>query len=393
MRFEHDGRLSTEYLAARSGVEVGDALTPEHLARGANRVYGLDMFEQVSYRIVEDGDQVGVVYSADPKSWGPDFLNVGVSLQDDFAGSTAFNLAARLTKTGLNDHGAEWRTDVQLGTDLLLQSEFYQPYGKGLRYFVAPRIDLQQNNRNVFVDDQNLAQLRVAESELGVDVGAELGSIGEVRFGVYAGEGKARFNVGGPLFPDYRYDIGGLFAQVQIDTFDQARFPRTGLGARLRWDSSLTSLGGNADYDKLDFEFVSSWSVGKNTFNAGISYATMFGTNDQPQDFTPMGGFLRLSGFDVGQISGPHAALGRLVYYRRLGESSNGLLDVPVYVGASAEYGNAWQDRSDMSFESMLLNGSLFAAVDTFVGAIYVAAGFAEGGERAFYLSIGSRPR
>lgn len=351
------------------------------------------MFEQVGYRLVREDEQVGVVYTADGKSWGPDFLNVGVSLQDDFDGTTAFNLAARLTKTGLNHHGAEWRTDVQLGTDLLLESEFYQPFSKGLKLFVAPRLEWRRNNQNVFVDDEHTAQLRVGEAHLGVDVGAEIGLIGEFRMGVYTGEGKARVNIGDPLIPDTHYDIGGIFAQVQIDTFDQSRFPRSGFGANIRWDSSLTSLGGNADYDKLELDFLTSWSKGKNTFNAGISYVTMFDTNDQPQEFTPLGGFLRLSGYDVGQISGPHAALGRLVYYRRLGETSNGLFEAPVYLGASAEYGNVWNDRSDMAFSSMLANGSLFAAVDTFIGAIYVAAGLAEGGEKAFYLSIGSRPR
>ena len=100
-----------------------------------------------------------------------------------------------------------------------------------------------------------------------------------------------------------------------------------------------------------------------------------------------------MSGFDVGQISGPHAALGRFIYYRQLGESSNGLFEVPVYLGASAEYGNVWQDRSDIDYGDMLFNGSLFAAFDTYFGAIYFAAGFAEGGETAFYFSIGSRPR
>ncbi|MGI9219515.1 MAG: patatin-like phospholipase family protein, partial [Woeseiaceae bacterium] len=393
VRIEHDGTLATELMQARVGVDVGDPIDTERLARGANRLYGLNMFEKVSYKIVDEADQVGVVYSATGKSWGPDFLNVGVTLQDDFDGTTAFNLAARLTRTGLNKHGAEWRTDVQLGTDLLLESEFYQPFGKGLKYFVAPRFDWHQNNQNIFVDDQNTAQLRVAETAIGVDLGAELGSYGEFRTGVYVGEGKSRIKIGDPLIPDNRYDIGGLFAQVQIDTFDQARFPRSGLGGNLRWDSSRTSLGAATNYDKLTFDILSAWSRGKNTLSAGVNYVTTFDTNDQLHEFTPMGGFLRLSGFDVGQISGPHAALGRLIYYRRLGETSNGLFDVPFYIGASAEYGNVWQDQSDIDIGDMLLNGSLFAAFDTYFGAIYFAAGFAEGGEQAFYFSIGSRPR
>ena len=45
-----------------------------------------------------------------------------------FEGSTSFqSLAARLTKAGINRLGAEWRTDLQLGTDPALLTEFYQP--------------------------------------------------------------------------------------------------------------------------------------------------------------------------------------------------------------------------------------------------------------------------
>ncbi len=39
------------------------------------------------------------------------------------------------------------------------------------------------------------------------------------------------------------------------------------------------------------------------------------------------------------------------------------------------------------------LNGSVFVGVDSYVGPIYLAAGFAEGGQNNFYLFIGSPPR
>jgi NTE family protein len=393
VRFEHDGRLATELLAARAGVHPGDQIDPDDFASGASRLYGLDMFERVGYRIVEDGDQVGVVYTAVPKSWGPDFLNVGVSLQDDLDGTTAFNLSARLTRTGMNRRGAEWRTDLQLGTDLLLESEFYQPFGRGLKYFVAPRFKVDQSNQNVFEMRQDIAQLRVAEEELGVDLGAELGQFGEFRLGVYKGSGKLRVKIGDPAIPDVRYNQGAVFAQLEVDTFDQSRFPTSGSQSVLRWDAFRQSLGASETFDKLNFDILSAWSRGRNTVNAGVTFATTFDANDQVQEFTPMGGFLRLSGLDFGQINGPHAAIGKLVYYRLLGDYAGGLLDVPVYLGGSVELGNVWQDRADMSFDSLLVNGSLFAAFDTYFGAIYIAAGFAEGGENAFYLSIGSTPQ
>ena len=274
VRIEHEGRLATELMAARLGVHKGDAIDPKLLADGASRLYGLDMFEQVGYRVVEEDGQTGVVYSAVSKSWGPDFLNIGVSLQDDFDGTTAFNLAARLTQTGLNSHGAEWRTDLQLGTDLLLESEFYQPFGGHLKYFVAPRFLVHQNNLNVFVDGQDIAQLRVAEGNVGVDLGTELGTFGEFRLGIYRGSGKLRVKIGDPQIPDFEYDQGAVFAQLQIDTFDLSRFPRRGMQAKLRWDGSRSSLGASDNYERLQFDILSAWSRGKSTFNAGLSYST-----------------------------------------------------------------------------------------------------------------------
>jgi NTE family protein len=393
VRIKHDGRLATELLASRLGVFKGDNIDAGNLADGANRLYGLDIYEQVSYRLVDEGDQIGVEYTAVAKSWGPDFVNVGVSVQDDFDGSTAFNIFGRLTKTGLNSRGAEWRTGLQLGTDLGLQSEFHQPFGAGMKYFVAPHVDFHQNNLNVFLDEQSVAQLRIAESEVGIDFGAELGNFGEFRLGAYTGRGEARIKIGDPLYPDLEFDSGGVFAQLLVDTFDDPRFPRKGTKASVRWDNPTRSLGADENYDVFDADILSAWSRGKSTLQFGLSYATTFDTDDQVQEFKPMGGFLRLSGLEHGRISGPHTAMARLIYYRLVSDYTGGLFEIPVYLGASVEAGNAWQTRSDMSFDTLIANGSVFAAFDTYIGAIYFAAGFAEGGEQTYYLSIGTPPR
>jgi NTE family protein len=81
------------------------------------------------------------------------------------------------------------------------------------------------------------------------------------------------------------------------------------------------------------------------------------------------------------------------MYFRRVSESTGGVLEVPIYIGVSAEIGNTWQTRSDISFSSALVNGSLFAAFDTLIGPVYLAAGFGEGGRSNYYLFFGAPPR
>ena len=393
VRVQHEGKLSSAVLQSRLSVKAGDPIDTRVLAANADRLYGLQLYEQVGYQLVEQDGSTGVEYSATTKSWGPNFLQFGVSLEDDFEGSTGLNLSARLTRAGLNRLGAEWRTDLTLGTDPELFSEFYQPLSFDSRWFVAPRLTMVQSNLNLYALDEAIARLRVSEAEAGFDFGRELGTSGEFRMGVYRGLGEARVKVGEPTLPNIDFDTGGTFAALRFDTLDNAQFPRSGVRADLLWTLSRPSFGADNDFDTVEGEFESSWSRGKNTLQLGMAYATTLESDNTVQDYFPLGGFLRLSGLERGEISGPHAALARLVYFRRIGDTTGGILDTPVYLGVSAEAGNVWQARSDIGFDTMIMNGSVFTGIDTFIGPVDLAAGFAEGGNKNVYLFIGERPR
>ncbi len=64
------------------------------------------------------------------------------------------------------------------------------------------------------------------------------------------------------------------------------------------------------------------------------------------------------------------------------------MLDLPAYAGVSLEAGNTWLERDDM-FSDLRMNGSLFFGLDTPLGPVYLATGFDEGGDKAFYLFLG----
>ncbi len=393
VRITHDDSLDAQVLEARMSVDPGDPIDPVALAADANRLYGMQLYQQVGYALVEENGKTGVEYRATSKRWGPNILQFGLALEDDFEGSTGFNVDTRLTRMAVNRLGAEWRTDLRLGTDPQLFSEFYQPLSFDSRWFVAPRLSARQSNLNAFLLDETIARLRLSEAEAGVDFGRELGTAGEFRVGVFRGLGEARVKVGDPLLPNSSFDSGGAFASLRIDTLDSASFPGKGTLADLRWTLSRPGLGADEEFDTIEGEVTRALRFGKNKLQVGVSYATTLESEGALQEYFPLGGFLRLSGLERGELSGPHAALAKLVYYRRVGETTGGIFDTPIYLGVSAEAGNVWQDRSDMSVDSLLWNGSVFAGVDTFFGPIYLAAGFAEQGRSNFYLFIGTPPR
>lgn len=392
VRVVHDGRLSNSMLESRLTTQVGDPIDPLVLAEDANRLFGLRLYEKVNYRIVEDQGDTGVEFVARTKSWGPDILQFGISLEDDFEGSTGFNVAMRHTRGGINRLGGEWRTDLQLGTDPLLTSEFYQPLSYLSRFFVAPSLNIEQTNFNAFADGDTIARYRVSRADAGLDAGYEIGRIGEIRLGMFRGLGDARVTVGDPQIENIDFETGGGFANIRFDTFDNAHFPTQGTLAELRWTASRQSFGAKNDFDTAQADLQSAWSLGSNTLSLGLTYETTVRSQTEIQDYFPLGGFLRLSGLERGSLSGPHAALAKLMVYRRVGEPAGGPFETPFYLGASLEAGNVWQDRSDISLDSTLVNGSVFAGLDTVIGPVWIAAGFAEGGRTNFYLFVGLPP-
>lgn len=391
-----DGPLAEEVLAERLVSKPGDVVDTSKLAEDAGRLYGLNSFENVEYQIVADGDKTGVEFRTRAKSWGPNFVKFALSVEDDFEGSTEFNIAGRLTMTGLNSLGAEWRNDVKVGTAPRFDSEFYQPLSTNSRYFIAPRVQLEQRNVSTFQADATIGRYRISEAELGFDVGRELGRWGEFRLGAFRETGNARVKIGDPLLPNFDFENGGVFARFSVDTLDDAQLPREGALVNVEWLLSRPGLGADRKFDSLLASADKVWSWGesnRNTMRAGIEYATTFESNNQIQEFFPLGGFLRLSGLGRGELNGPHAGLARLVYYREVGQDTGGAFTMPLYMGASLEAGNVWQSRSAIDAGSLIVNGSLFAGVDTYFGLLFLGAGFSEHGDSSFYLFIGDPRR
>ncbi|MGH8165871.1 MAG: patatin-like phospholipase family protein, partial [Woeseiaceae bacterium] len=229
VRVRDEGPLSARVLQSRLETEAGELISGETLADDVARLYGLDLYEHVGYRLVREGDEIGVVFETVPKSWGPNLVQFGMSIEDDFEGSTAFNVAGRVTRAGINSLAAEWRTDLQIGTEPYLASEFYQPLSFDSRYFVAPRLRLEQTNLNAFAEDMTIARYRVGEAEVALDVGRELDRWGEVRVGAFRGVGNARVVVGEPSIPNIDFQTGGMFLSFGVDTLDDAQIPLNGL--------------------------------------------------------------------------------------------------------------------------------------------------------------------
>ncbi|OPY86065.1 MAG: NTE family protein RssA [Smithella sp. PtaU1.Bin162] len=385
--------LDTKVIEAQIKTKPGDKLNMKTLEEDIKRTYGIGTFEAVDFRLERKDKESGIVIEPIEKAWGPNYLRFGLSLEDNFKGSSNYTISTRFTKTAINSRGAEWRTELQIGETPRVYSEFYQPIDYAMDYFVAAGVEYKVHNINSFNAEGDITtQYRVSAAQVGFDVGRQFGNWGEFRFGIRRERGDVGVRIGDPSPGSVSFNRGSLYSSFAYSTLDNYSFPLGGSDANIVWMYNLEQLGSDIEVQGLAAHWLTAKTWGKNTIVPAIRIQTVLGNDESPiQDSFSLGGFLNLSGYSANEISGRHTAVISLLGYRKLGSAGLGVFNMPLYLGVSAEAGNVWDRKSDITFNSLIYAGSVFIGTTTYLGPIFLAYGQAEGGHQSVYLFLGQR--
>ena len=107
-----------------------------------------------------------------------------------------------------------------------------------------------------------------------------------------------------------------------------------------------------------------------------------------PEDLFLLGGFLNLSGYQLGDITGQNVAFGELIYMYRLDNASSAFA-IPLYAGGSLEVGTVWESLDRIEADAIIPAGSLFLGADTPLGPAYLGAGLSKDSHASLYLMLG----
>lgn len=390
VRITNNSQLSDEVIQRHLDINVGEPLDIKNIEKGIETVYGLDIFESVRYDLVTENGETGVMVSAKEKSWGTDSLQTGLELASDTDGDSSFNLAIAYTQQPLNSLNGEWRTALQMGERPGIITEIYQPLDPASRYFFHSGLSWLKSDIRIFDGDgsgQADAEYDVERWTLALSVGRNIAKWGEIRLGVRRFTGEADLDIGGSNFDDFNFDDGHFFARAQMDTVDNLNFPRSGYFNSIEWKSAKDFLGADEEYEQVDLKLSGAQSWGDNTIITSISYGSTVSGETAITNRFELGGFLNLSGYKVGELSGQHYGLLSLSYLRRIYQSKF----FPTYAGAAFQMGNTWEDKDDIQFGDMISSGSIFVGTDTPIGPLYLGYGVAEGNnDGSAYLFLGN---
>ena len=378
--------------------DVGKTFDPKRLESQIGGIYGRGNYQQIDYHLQQEGDQRGVLIVPTDKPWGPIYGKLGFQLDDDFNGRSEYLLSGEVTATNINRYGAEWRNTVWAGRIGGLSSEFYQPFGQGAQVYVMPYGLLRNENFPVFTDDgeKQLAEYRVKRHYLGVETGWSPSSYWRVYTSFTQGRDSGDLLIGSPTpqFPSSQTnDYGVAKIGLDWDSLDSAQFPTRGAHVNFDYEMYRPWLTGdvNGDVARLVADWVPDYGLADSRYHLllGVRMSSALNNTSTFETQGFLGGFLNLSGYPERSLYGNQSALARAVLYRRTGQM-DAIFSTPIYIGASLEAGNTWQNKSQVQLDSLIYAGSLFLGVQTPLGPLFLGYGYAQGGHNAVYLTFGS---
>jgi len=388
VRLNNDSGLGDNLIQERlKDIPTGVPLDVDALEYAIAELYGLELFQNVRYAVVEENGRTGLEVGVEERSWGPGYLQGGVQYSSAGNDETRFGLSVSYLRTQMNERGAEWRTTFTVGDEPKLYTEWHQPLGFNARAFLAADYTHEARLVNLYSGGSQIATVQPTEDSISVAAGREFGNWGELRLGLMRGHGETDLLTGSPLIPlAEEYDRGMFFTRFMVDTLDSLYFPTGGTLFLTEWRGSREDLGAEDNFDQFVSRIISSKSFGKNILSASLRYDTTSADIAPPQDLFRIGGFWDLSGYAENELSGQHVARLSGSYYRKLAS----VRQSAAYVGISYETGNAWASRGEISMNSAIDAASIWLGADTPIGPIYLAYGKAEDGRNSIYFFIGS---
>jgi NTE family protein len=179
-----------------------------------------------------------------------------------------------------------------------------------------------------------------------------------------------------------------------IDQLDHASFPRQGWRLRLgvqsgrRWLSDTGDGAASGSFHRVEADVTQVASRGRQTVETTLRlrHARQREAAGQVGHYT-LGGFHNLSGYEIDQLAGNDALLGRLTWLLRLNQQP--VLTRGVFAGATLEVGNAWLSSRSVSLRDLRWGGSVFLGADTGLGPLYLGMTWAPRGRAGVSLMLG----
>jgi NTE family protein len=391
--------ISDELLLDLLSIELGGENDTTQITQAIDRLYAIDKFQRVEAITTIKDEEKTLQVIAEDKSWGPNFLQFGIGWEDDLDSNSDLNFDIAYTIGNLTDNGGELRSELEMGTQRSIGSEFYWPIGTKRHFYSSSRYNYKSFKLNLYVPNNPLTPIDHQFHSISQGIGYNYIQEGMIELGLTSDIGK----FSDPIFLDgtINYLTYGGYLKFGFDTLDSINFPTQGTYF------SFSSYFRNEDVDDhsviekqtqsntiksllVDLNWKSAVNFGNHAFVAKAAYSEAF-TEDENESIylSYLGGFLNLSGYKKDALVGTKKAFTAAIYQFDLGRSLFYPESLPLYLGLSLESGNVWQQDQDINHDDFVVSGSLYLGADTSLGPVALGYGRNHEDTDAFYFYLG----
>lgn len=325
------------------------------------------------------------------KTLGRNLVQIGLNAANDFNGNSSYSALARITRRPLSTRGGDISLSAEMGTNIGLSAELYQPLGPDGRFFIQPEAYARWEQNRFISLDERIGDFWVRQIGARARIGREIG-----KWGILAIEGDLIHSMIKPIvtiIPDFQTltsrnaGVGLYFA---ADTLNRNDWPTSGQRLRLRAKRSYDLDDGN----QVSNTYTASWLAAFNVFDLGILLNGRYGNIDDKNpeiggtDLFQLGGFRQLTAFDDNSIPLSEYTYGSLEVFKRLSETGK-IIDIPIYIGALGEIAYFPLDLFDDSENVTTTSGSLYIGTDTPIGPAFFGTAYGTNEDWKIFFKFG----
>lgn len=390
--------VSPDFIKTAMAPLLAQEFKTKDIERYIDVLYTSGFFDLVSYSLKQlQGDQYQLVVHVREKPYSPHFVKTTMGFSTESGGVTQFTAGLGYRRPWLTPSGLEFSLDARVGTQSELAARLYQPLSG--RWSVETGLSWDRNYLPLYAsnfdssDHSNikLAYYNQTTQSLDARLVYDFERKANIKMGVTSSSIRRTLDTlsdlsaaSGSSTETLRYN--GLKAQVQMDQLDSLSFPTNGYFLNASYERGISGAG------YVGGRFSAKWAdaVGPHIFNLGLNWAqdkvSLDCTKCQVPSLLFLGGFQSMGAYRMGQLVGDQLVHLHGTYMYRL--TKGGLLNQKTYVGTVLEAGDVWNANDSMHTR---YSGTLFVAVDSKIGDIYLGAARGSGKAYNMFLQLGRR--
>jgi NTE family protein len=368
---------------------VGTPIDSRKLDQDMMSIVGEGRFTTSTYSMVEKNGQQGLQIQTEQKAYAPPIVRPLILIDGSDYNNVLFSIGARVTFLDFGSYRSELRNDVIVGSQYLVQSEYYHPYTPASNWFIAPRVGVNSQQLNVYSGNTLQASYRLREVLGGIDTGYAFGRTGEFRLGYEGGFQKVSPEIGKvTTLPTTSGATGDVRIQYQLTTLDQPVIPRSGVSL-LAYTKGYTvnpAAPGPFPVTEIQAQDFFRLSAPSSIF-VGLYGGSSYGYKTGVPAFS-LGGSQRLVAWSTNELLTNQYFLGQIGYIREL-------IKLPPLLGSTVDFlgvlelGKTYKLPNGPSPPNLPMDVAGGILVNTIFGPVLVAGSVGDYGHARFYFRIG----